>query len=412
MPFARVIAHAAPADLEPAFDRMALPRSARDYLLEKVPSVHVLLTGLERHEGRFLRALAEEGEAPGHEAHPLFVAGDQRHRPGTALLSGRVDQFDRLVRRAKDDAALAGLAGALEAALRGLRETPTALTLGERTFTFGGRPWLMGIVNVTPDSFSDGGRYFGVLEAVAQGTALERAGADLLDVGGESTRPGAPEVDEQEEVRRVVPVIEALRERTKLPISIDTRKAHVARAALEAGATLVNDVSGFRHDPEILQVAAKAGAAVCAMHIQGTPETMANDPRYDDLMEDVVHFLHESVERAVAAGIPRERVLVDPGVGFGKTFAHNHFLLRRLGELRVLGQPVLVGHSRKAFLGALSGGKPPEERVLATAACAAAIAITAGADFLRVHDPAEVKEALLVAEAIRTARDGGALFGS
>ncbi len=412
--FARVVAHASSDDLELAFDRMALPLSAREYLREKVPGLHVLVTGLSRDEARFLRAMAEEGEAPGREEHPQFVAGDQRHRPGSALLSGRREQFDRLVRRARDDQGLTGLTGALEAALRAVGEGASALpslTLGKRTFTFGGRSHLMGIVNVTPDSFSDGGRYFSVVEAVAQGTALERAGADLLDVGGESTRPGAPEVEAREEIRRVVPVIEALRERTALPISIDTRKAEVARAALAAGASLVNDVTGFRHDPEIVRVAAQAGAAVCAMHMVGTPETMAKDPRYDDLMEEVIASLRESVDLAVAAGVPRQRVLIDPGIGFAKTYGHNHFLLRRLAELRVLGLPVLVGMSRKAFLGALTGGKPAAERVLATAACAAAVSMTGGADFLRVHDPAEVKEALLVAEAIRTAREGGSLFG-
>jgi dihydropteroate synthase len=409
MILARTIAAASPGELDLAFDRMALPRGARDYLLEKLPFLHVLLTGLGKEEGRFLRGCAEGGEAPGREEFPAFAPGDGRHRAGTALLSGRREQFERLLRAARDAKEQAALVLALERAL-GAGHPPAPLTLGERTFAFGQRLYLMGVVNVTPDSFSDGGRFFNEVEAVAQGTALERAGADLLDVGGESTRPGAPEVSVREELRRVVPVIRALRERTRLPISVDTRKAEVARAACEAGASLVNDISGFRHDKDLPRAAAEAGAALCAMHIRGTPETMQVDPRYDDAVEEILAFLEGSVDAAVGAGVPRARVMVDPGLGFGKTFGHNHFLLRRLADFRLLGLPVLVGPSRKAFLGALVGGKPAPERVLATAACAAFVAAGGGADFIRVHDAAEVRDAVTVAEALRHAREGGALW--
>ena len=195
-----------------------------------------------------------------------------------------------------------------------------------------------------------------------------------------------------------------------MPIGVDTRKAAVARAAIDAGASMVNDVSALQQDAELARVAADSGVAVCLMHMRGVPETMQQEARYADVIEEVIGFLSAALERAMAAGIARERVVVDPGIGFGKTFAHNHFLLRRLGDLRVLGRPVLVGFSRKGFLGALTGGKPAPQRVLATAACAAAVAMNGGADFLRVHDAAEVREALAVAQAIRAAQDGGELF--
>ncbi|MHB8876119.1 MAG: dihydropteroate synthase, partial [Myxococcaceae bacterium] len=213
-----------------------------------------------------------------------------------------------------------------------------------------------------------------------------------------------------EELSRVLPVLRGLKERTGVPLSVDTTKAAVAREALSAGATLVNDISGFGFDPALAGVVAEAGAACCLMHIQGTPESMQRAPHYGDLLAEVIEFLAAAIGRAVRAGVARERIVVDPGIGFGKTGAHNLFLLRRLSDLRVLGQPVLVGPSRKAFLGQVVGGKPPAERVVATAGAAAVVAHSLGADFIRVHDVAEVCDALAVAEAIRHAEGGGELF--
>ncbi len=429
---ARVVSSDRPEDLDLAFARMALPTPAREYLLGKVPRMSLLLTGLDRVHGRFLRERSEASEAPGREEYPQFVAGDQRHRPGSALLSGRVDQIERLAKEAEASEELRPLAEALGRALR-VHEPPAPLTLGGRIFTFGGGsgangpqpirspdrfapgpaggPWLMGIVNATPDSFSDGGRFLGAEAAVEHGLAMVAAGADLLDVGGESTRPGAPDVPIEEEIRRVVPVIRGLRERTEIPISIDTRKSEVARAAIEAGAALVNDVSGLTHDERLAEVAAEAGAALCVMHMKGSPETMQKEAHYEDVVVEVLEFLERSVEQAVRAGVPREKVILDPGIGFAKTFAHNQFLLRRLPDFRLLGLPVLAGFSRKGFLGALTGGKPPQQRAGATAACAAAVVMNGGADFLRVHDVAEVREAVVVAGALRQAYGGGSFFG-
>lgn len=397
------------ADLEPAFLRMGLPTPAREYLTEKLPALHVLLTGLGREQGRFLAGLFSASEAPGREEFPSWVAGDQGSRPGTGLLSGRKEQFERVVAEAKGRPELAGLAEALARVLAA-SEPPAPLALGGRTFTFGARTYVMGVVNVTPDSFSDGGRYFGTEAAVAHGLRLAEAGADVLDVGGESTRPGSPPVSAEEELARVLPVIEGLRARTDVPLSVDTTKAAVAREALKAGAVLVNDISGFLFDPELPRVTAEAGAACCLMHIQGTPETMQNDPRYEDVVDEVLAFLEDGVARAVAAGVPRERVLVDPGIGFGKTLGHNLFLLRRLDELRVLGLPLLVGTSRKGFLGKLTGGKPATERLAATLGSVATLAAAGNADFVRVHDVAEARDALAVADAVRGALEGGSLY--
>lgn len=398
-----------PSELEPAFLRMGLPSAAREYLLEKLPPLQVLLSGLGRAEVSFLRGLAESESTPGREAYPTWVAGDGRTRPGTGLLSGRREQLEHVVQAARGQPELAALAQALERALA-MREAPAPLVLGGRTFAFGQRTYLMGVVNVTPDSFSDGGRYLGVEAAVAHGLQLAEAGADILDIGGESTRPGARRVSAEEELERILPVIRGLRERTQVPLSVDTTKAAVAREALQAGAVLVNDISGLHFDPELPRVVAEAGAACCLMHVQGTPETMQQAPAYADVVEEVLTWLEQGVERAVAAGVPRERLLVDPGIGFGKTLGHNLFLLRRLGELRLLGLPVLVGTSRKSFLGRLTGDKPASERLAATLGSVAAVAASGEADLVRVHDVAEVKDALAVADAVRTACEGGELY--
>jgi dihydropteroate synthase len=400
-----------PEEIELAFRRMGLPTPAREYLLEKLPQYQLLLTGLTRVEGRFLKGLFEASVAPGREEYPVYVAGDPRTRLGSGLLTGRREQFERLIAAAKADPELAGLVEALTRAL-GSTVAPAPLTLSGRTFTFGARTYVMGVVNVTPDSFSDGGRYAAPDVAIAHGLKLAEAGADVLDVGGESTRPGSQPISAEEELARVLPVIEGLRARTQVPLSVDTTKAAVAREVLKAGAVLINDISGFHFDPELPRVVAEARAACCLMHIQGTPESMQRAPHYEDIVHEVLSFLEEGVARAVAAGVARESILVDPGIGFGKTMGHNLFLLRRLGDLRVLGLPVLVGTSRKGFLGALTGGKPASERLAATLGSVAAVAALGGADFVRVHDVAEARDALAVTEAIRTATEGGALYGT
>ncbi len=256
----------------------------------------------------------------------------------------------------------------------------------------------MGVVNVTPDSFSDGGRFFDCDAAIRHGLELEAEGAAILDIGGESTRPGADPVGASEELRRVLPVIEGLiAAGAKAEISIDTSKAEVADQALHAGATIVNDVTALRADPEMAPVVAAEGAALCLMHMLGDPRTMQDDPRYDDVVAEVSAFLQERMAVAVAAGVPVDRIVLDPGIGFGKTVAHNLELLRRLDELVAVGRPVLIGTSRKSFLGRLTG-RDVEHRLAATIATNV-IGYIHGASIFRVHEVAPVDDALKVAAA-------------
>src|SRR6185437_11933137 len=256
------------------------------------------------------------------------------------------------------------------------------------------RPSVMGVVNVTPDSFSDGGVNFDPDDAVATARRMVEEGAAIVDVGGESTRPGSGSVSADEELRRVVPVLERL---DGLPLSIDTSKAEVARRALALGAELVNDVTALRGDPRMAEVVAESGAYLCLMHMQGDPRTMQADPRYDDVVDDVKAFLHERMKFAVAAGIAEERIQLDPGIGFGKTLEHNLELLRRLDEIVAIGRPLVVGTSRKSFLGRITG-RDVTERVHATVATTV-IAYERGARVFRVHDVAATRDALAVAAA-------------
>ncbi len=268
----------------------------------------------------------------------------------------------------------------------------------------GNRTLVMGILNCTPDSFYDGGRYTTLENALARAEQMIAEGADILDIGGESTRPGAEPVPLEEELRRTLPVIEALAARYDIALSIDTTKSEVARRALEAGAHIVNDISGTRFDPRMPEVVAEAGALAILMHIQGTPQTMQQNPTYEDVVREVRDTLAEHAERALQAGISRERIWIDPGIGFGKRLEHNLELLRHLPELKSLGYPLLVGTSRKSFIGQLLGGLPPEERLEGTLATLA-LAVAWGADAVRVHDVKEAVRAVRIADAlIRGAR--------
>jgi dihydropteroate synthase len=258
-------------------------------------------------------------------------------------------------------------------------------------------PKLIGVVNVTPDSFSDGGLFLDAKAAIAHGRELAAQGAAILDVGGESTRPGAREVDAQEERRRTEPVVAALAGDGH-EVSIDTSKLGVAEAAIDAGATIVNDVTALRGDPEIGALCAERGAGLVLMHMRGTPRTMQEDPTYADVVDDVKAFLAERLQAALAAGVVEERIWLDPGIGFGKTLEHNLELLGRLGELRELGRPLVVGTSRKSFIGKIDGSAAGER--LGGTIASSVLAAAEGAEVLRVHDVAEVAQAVRVAEAI------------
>lgn len=262
-----------------------------------------------------------------------------------------------------------------------------------------GRARIMGILNVTPDSFSDGGLFAGTAPALAQARAMAAAGADIIDVGGESTRPGASEVAAEDEIARTAPVFAAIRRESAVALSIDTRKSAVARAALAAGADMVNDVAALTHDTALGPLVAQAGCPVVLMHAQGTPATMQDDPRYEDVVLDVYDFLEERIAAAEAAGIARARIVVDPGIGFGKTLQHNVRLLRALSLYHGFGCAVLLGASRKRFIGTLSGAEAPRGRMAGSLAVALH-ALSQGVQVLRVHDVAETRQAMSLHEAL------------
>jgi len=268
---------------------------------------------------------------------------------------------------------------------------------GEK-LTIGPDPWLMGILNVTPDSFSDGGQFFEPDRAAERAAEMIDQGARIIDIGGESTRPGAREIAVEEEIKRVLPVIKKLRPRTKALISIDTRKSRVARVALEEGVDLVNDISGLGHDREMTEVVAEFQVPIIIMHMLGTPETMQIAPHYNNLLFDLKHFFLTRIRQALTAGIPEDRIIIDPGIGFGKTLEHNLQLINNLEYFLDLGKPVLVGPSRKSFIGLILG-VPAEQRLEGTIA-ASILSWLHGAAILRVHDVLQVKRALQVTESI------------
>ena len=273
------------------------------------------------------------------------------------------------------------------------------LTTRHGIIDFSRRTVVMGILNVTPDSFYDGGRHNEVSQAIQDGVAMVEAGAEIIDIGGESTRPGSRPVSEQEEVARVLPVLRGLRDEVKVPISIDTYKSQVAQAALDAGADIVNDISALRFDAEMIAVVARERVPVVLMHMQGTPRTMQAEPRYDDVVREVRDFLAARLDEALAHGVARDCVVIDPGIGFGKTLEHNLALLRDLPALAALGQPLLIGVSRKAFIGKLLGVDAGDR--LEGSLGAATAAVLKGANILRVHDVQETVRVARVADAIR-----------
>jgi len=278
------------------------------------------------------------------------------------------------------------------------------LRLPSRTLLLGGRTLVMGVLNITPDSFSDGGAYLDSEAAVARALELERHGADLLDVGGESTRPGAVPISAEQELRRILPVIEVLRGKLRIPMSVDTQKAEVAERAVAAGAEILNDISALRMDPRLAEVARGARVPVILMHMRGTPRTMQRGPFARDVIRDVLAGLRDALARAARAGLAKSQILLDPGIGFGKKYEQNFEILARLPEFARFGCPLVVGTSRKAFLGKILAGKgkldmPPGERLLGTAATVTA-SILGGAHIVRVHDVAEMAGVARIADKI------------
>lgn len=340
-----------------------------------------------------LNILKQEMLSAGGDCAVSWDAFIKRRKSADALIIGTVAQIGRLCEKLKrQPLGLPLLAEKIEALEADYDRRDFILRAGKYKLNLGSRAHIMGILNVTPDSFSDGGMFFDREHAVAHALKMESMGADIVDVGGESTRPGAKPVSAVEERRRVIPVIKALAKRLKIPISVDTSKSEVAREALDSGAVIINDVTALKKDRKIAGLACRYKAAIVLMHIKGTPRTMQRDPRYKDLVSDIAASLRKSIGIAKGAGVPDDRIIVDPGIGFGKTPEHNLEILKRLGEFRSLGYPIMVGPSRKSFIG-------KRDRLFGTAA-AVSIAIANGADIVRVHDVREMRQVAQITEAI------------
>lgn len=392
----RVLNAATRADLEREMRRSGSEEAGVQLMAPKGQSLTLVIEALRGKAANLLKQvmLSSGGDA----CVARHVAGfDDTSAP--VVLVGDRRMYRRVCRKLRAEPfGLAELGAQLEVLLARVETPPPPVRCGRHELVFTGRAALMGIINVTPDSFSGDGLGVDVAAAVAQGQAFAAAGADVLDVGGESTRPGSEGVPADEEARRVLPVLEALAATVDRPLSVDTSKPAVARAALAAGATLINDVWALRQ-PGMLELAAASGAAVCVMHMQGQPRDMQHRPQYADVVAEVYEFLAERVEAAVAAGVPETQIIVDPGFGFGKTAAHNLELVRRLGELRSLGRPVLLGASRKRTLGEVTG-RPVEERLVASATVHA-LGLAHGADLIRVHDVAALADVVRLTAAVQ-----------
>ena len=318
-----------------------------------------------------------------------------------AILIGTQKQFEKLTSKLEQYPALQSLGHSLKETLKNISKTHYTIRCRKRTFKLGKQTLLMGVLNVTPDSFSDGGFFLDREKAIAQGLKMVEEGADLIDIGGESTKPGSKPLGLEEELRRVIPVIEALAKEVDVPISIDTYKSAVAKKAVEAGAQMINDISGLHFDPDLAHVASKEDVPLILMHIRGTPETMQKDVHYESLFSEILQYLRESIQRAESAGLDPGQIVIDPGIGFGKTLEDNLLIIKNLQELRILGKPILLGTSRKSFIGKILNTDVTER--LEGTLSSIAIGVLNGAHIIRCHDVLEAKKAISVADAIRLA---------
>ncbi|MEW6375130.1 MAG: dihydropteroate synthase [Thermodesulfobacteriota bacterium] len=318
-----------------------------------------------------------------------------------AILMGTQKQFGKLILKLDQYPELQSFAQSLGETFKNLSKTHHTIRCRKRTFTLGRRTLLMGVLNVTPDSFSDGGLFFDKEKAIAHGLRMVEEGADILDIGGESTRPGSKPLGLDEELGRVIPVIEVLSQKIDVPISIDTYKSTVAQKAIEAGAEIVNDISGLHFDPSLAQVVAKEDLPLILMHIRGTPETMQQNVHYDSLFSEIINYLKDSIQRAESAGLNPEQIIIDPGIGFGKTLEDNLLIIKNLIEFRVLGKPILLGTSRKSFIGKILNAEL-KDRLEGTLS-SIAIGVLNGAHIIRCHDVLQAKKAIAVADAIKMA---------
>ncbi len=322
-------------------------------------------------------------------------------RQTDALLMGTQKHFEKLIPKLEQYPDLDFLGQSIKETLKNVSKTQYSIHCRKRTLTLGKRTLLMGILNVTPDSFSDGGLFYDKDKAISHGLRMVEEGADIIDIGGESTRPGSKPIELEEELRRVIPVIESIVKETDVPISIDTYKSTVAQRAIEAGAEIINDISGLHFDLGLAKVAAKGNIPLILMHIRGTPETMQKNVHYDSLFSEILQYLKDSIQRAESAGLDPRQIIIDPGIGFGKTVEDNLLIIKNLHEFRILGKPILLGTSRKSFIGKILNAEV-EDRLEGTLS-SMAIGVLNGAHIIRSHDVLQAKRAIVVADAIRLA---------
>lgn len=313
------------------------------------------------------------------------------------FLTGSFLSYQRLCKKLNEEG-LNDLSIIIKNTLDNFQRKSYNLSFPSKSINLAEKVAVMGILNLTPDSFYDGGKYKGEKEILNRVEQMVEEGADIIDIGGESTRPGALPVTEKEEIKRVIPYIRKITHLFDIPVSIDTYKSKVAISALEEGAQMINDISGLRFDPEMVKVVSSYNVPVVIMHIKGTPRNMQNNPRYESLMDEIISYLDDGIQRAVRAGIDPEKIIVDPGIGFGKTVEHNLFILKRLSELKVLGKPILIGVSRKSFIGKVLG--LPVEKRLTGSLAASCIAVMKGARIVRTHDVKETREVVDLTDAI------------
>ena len=318
-----------------------------------------------------------------------------------ALLMGTQKHFEKLVLKLEQYPALNPLGQSIKETLKNISKTQYAVRCRKRTLTLGKRTLLMGVLNVTPDSFSDGGLFYDKEKAIRHGLRMVEEGADIIDIGGESTRPGSKPLELEEELRRVIPVIKSIAAEVDVPVSIDTYKSTVAQKAIEAGAEMINDISGLNFDPTLAEVASREDVPLVLMHIRGTPETMQKNVHYDSLFSEILHYLKDSIHRAESAGLDPGQIIIDPGIGFGKTVEDNLFIIRNLFEFRILGKPILLGTSRKSFIGKILDTEVGDR--LEGTLSSIAVGVLNGANFIRCHDVLQAKRAIAVADAVRLA---------
>ena len=383
--------------------------------IQQIKKVGVDPTGLKLMEGKTLHFnLKVEGIEPRTanllKQEMLSLGGDVAvdgrgldcsTKQTDALLMGTQIHFEKLILKLDQYPDLNPLGQSVKETLKNISKTQYSIRCRKRTLTLGKRTLLMGVLNVTPDSFSDGGLFFDKNKAISHGLRMVEEGADIIDVGGESTRPGSKPIELEEELRRVIPVIESIAKEVDVPISIDTYKSTVAQRATEAGAEIVNDISGLNFDPDLAKVAAKGNIPLILMHIRGTPETMQKNVHYDSIFSEILQYLKDSIQRAESAGLDPRQIIIDPGIGFGKTVEDNLLIIKNLHEFRILGKPILLGTSRKGFIGKILNTKI-EDRLEGTLS-SMAIGVLNGAHIIRSHDVHQAKKAIAVADAIRLA---------